>query len=398
MKQMKSTLLALALCAFGAGASAQTVSVADVEALPGETVSFTVDLTEGKANTYIAMQFDVQFPETGFATTGDYSVSPLWKNATSVVGSVDGHGVATITVSSIEAISAADVQGLLTVSFTVDSSVALGDYEVTLKNIWFGYGPSSKDYLDDVLFTVHVVGIHTVVLDENSTTAPEAAEKVNVRVMRTINANSWSTICLPFEMTEAQTKEAFGEDVQLADFDGTESEFDDNDDVVGITVNFVEANAIEANHPYIIKVSQSISEFTVDNVDISADEDEAYIEFDNGKSGSRRVVYSGFYGTYHAQTALDEFTLFLNGNKFWYSTGQTKMKAFRAYFYFLDILTEVKEAGVKIFINIDGEETKVNGIINNQSSNSKCFDLNGRKVMEPQQHGVYIINGKKTLK
>ena len=55
MKQMKTTILSLALCALCAGATAQSVTVADVEALPGETVAFTLNLTGGKAGTYTAM-------------------------------------------------------------------------------------------------------------------------------------------------------------------------------------------------------------------------------------------------------------------------------------------------------------------------------------------------------
>ena len=35
-------------------------------------------------------------------------------------------------------------------------------------------------------------------------------------------------------------------------------------------------------------LSAPVSEFTLDGVDIVADEDEAYVEFDNGKTGSRR--------------------------------------------------------------------------------------------------------------
>lgn len=391
MKHMKSTLLALALCAFGAGASAQTVSVADVEALPGETVAFTVDLNGGKADTYIAMQFDVQFPETGFATTGDYSVSPLWKNATSVVGSVDNHGVATIPVSSTEAISAADVEGLLTVAFAVDSNVPMGDYEVTLKNIWFGYGTSSKDYLEDVTFTVHVVDVRTVVLDENSTTAPEAADGVNVRVLRTINANVWSTICLPFAMTEEQTKEAFGEDVQLADFTGYETKEDDDENITGIKVNFEPANAIEANHPYIIKVSAPVTEFSVEGVDIDPEEEPT-------KAAVKRTKkqWSEMIGTYTAETTVEEQMLVLSGGKFWYSVGLTKMKAFRAYFDFFDVLTEVEEASVKVLIDLDDEETGIDGIIGSQS-NGRWYDLSGRNVAKPSQRGIYIQKGKKTL-
>ena len=165
---MKTTFLTLALCIMCANVKAQTVSVADVEALPGETVSFTLDLSGGKAETYIALQFDVHFPNNNFTTTGDYSVSSKWKNATSVVGSVDGDGVATIPVSSAETISDANVEGLLTIDFTVGSNVPVGEYDVTLKNIWFGYGTSSKDYVDDVTFKVNVVAQHTVILYEES--------------------------------------------------------------------------------------------------------------------------------------------------------------------------------------------------------------------------------------
>lgn len=233
------------------------------------------------------------------------------------------------------------------------------------------------------------------ILDENSTNVPPAASNVDVRVKRNINTGSWSSICLPFDMTEAQTKEAFGNDVQLAEFKGVNSEFDANDNVVGIKVNFNSVNSITANTPYIIKVSNAVSEFTLDGVNITPDEDEAYIEFDNGKTGSRRVVYSGFYGTYHADTPLDKNTLFLSGGKFWYSAGLTKMKAFRAFFSFLDILTEVEDAGVKMVVNIDDEETGIENV--NVNDNSMIYDLSGRHVYKAQK-GVYIVNGKKVLK
>lgn len=250
--------------------------------------------------------------------------------------------------------------------------------------------------VSDANFTITIgepVDTHTI-LDENSTTVPTAASNVDIRVKRTINAGSWSSICLPFAMTEAQTKEAFGNDVQLAEFKGVNSEFDANDNVVGIKVNFNSVNSITANTPYIIKVSNAVSEFTLDGVNITPDEDEAYIEFDNGKTGSRRVVYSGFYGTYHADTPLDKNTLFLSGGKFWYSAGVTKMKAFRAFFSFLDILTEVEDAGVKMVVNIDDEETGIENV--NVNDNSMIYDLSGRHVYKAQK-GVYIVNGKKVL-
>ena len=394
---MKTTFLTLALCIMCANVKAQTVSVADVEALPGETVSFTLDLSGGKAETYIALQFDVHFPNNNFTTTGDYSVSSKWKNATSVVGSVDGDGVATIPVSSAETISDANVEGLLTIDFTVGSNVPVGEYDVTLKNIWFGYGTSSKDYVDDVTFKVNVVAQHTVILYEESTTAPENATGVNVTVKRTINANEWSTICLPFAMSESQVKAAFGDDVQLGDFVKYDTTEDGDENIIGISINLADATAIEANHPYTIKVSHDITEFTIEGVDIESDEESAYTEYNNGQTGKKKVIYGTFEGTLHAGKTLTENQLFLSGNQFWYSSGLTTIKAFRAYFDFMDVLSEVENASSRVVVKWNDEQpTGISEIKHEAQKNSQYYDLSGRRVVRPNK-GVYIVDGKKTV-
>lgn len=246
----------------------------------------------------------------------------------------------------------------------------------------------------DAIFTITIdnpVDTRTV-LDETSTVVPESGTNVDVLVKRTINANQWSTICLPFAMTEAQVKEAFGEDVQLADFTGYETEEDDEENIVGIKVNFESVTAIEANHPYIIKVSETVTEFTADGVDIEPEEKPT-------KAAVKRTrkQWSEMIGTYVAETTIEDQMLFISGSKFYYSTGLTKMQAFRAYFDFFDVLTDVEEASVKVFVDIDDDQTRVDEIMNCKSSNGKWFDLGGRKVTKPSQHGIYITNGKKVL-
>lgn len=290
---------------------------------------------------------------------------------------------------------------LVTFRLKAATSVNVGDtFTGTLTNGTISAEDGSVHDVADATFTITITVPEDTrtVLDENSTTVPAAATNVDVRVKRTIKANEWSTICLPFAMTEAQVKEAFGNDVLLGDFAGAESEFDEDDNVTGIAVSFDEASAIEANHPYVIKVSQPVEEFTVDGVTIVADEDEAYIEFDNGKSGSRRVVYSGFYGTYHAQTVLDEFTLFLNDNKFWYSTGQTKMKAFRAYFAFLDVLTDVENAAgvIEFKMNLD-DATGIRTIDHSSLTIDHYYNLAGQRVGRNYK-GIVVTKGKKALR
>ena len=261
----------------------------------------------------------------------------------------------------------------------------------------------AKNVLDQWgdVFTEEFEITDDVVLDENSTNLPDVATGVNVNVKRTINAGNWSTICLPFAMTEEQCKEAFGSDVKIADFKGTESEFDGEDNVIGIKVKFQSVTSMEENHPYIIKVNEKITEFTADGVTIEPDE-RACIEFDNGETGSSRIVYSGFYGTYVANTVLDKFTLFLSDNKFYYSAGKTKIKAFRGYFAFHDILADVEgNSGAKIAFMVDDIPTHIENYAADRvylegAVYSIGGQLIGKNVNKNQlKKGVYIRDGKK---
>ena len=394
MNMKKVILNMLMLFAVTGVATAQTVTVADVEALPGETVKATLKLT-APASTYTGIQFALQFPTTGFSieekTTepgAEYCAVTGWS------GSIEYGSMTAGKVKFAAASGSTFTSARLEVEFTVDNSLALDKYDVTVTDIIFE-GGSHKDPVADVPFKVNVVERHTVVLDELATVVPTAVQNVDVTVKRTINANEWSTICLPFAMTAEQVKTAFGNDVVLKEFTGADSDFDNDDNVVGIKVNFDDANAIEVNHPYVIKVSNNITEFKVNNIDIDPQEDEAYIEFDNGKTGSRRVVYSGFYGTYHAETVVPNECLFLSNNKFWYSTGNTKMKAYRAYFEFLDKLTD-KSANTRIDFNFD-ETTGIKEVHGNANAEG-TYDLQGRKVEEPTNKGLYIVNGRKVVK
>ena len=247
----------------------------------------------------------------------------------------------------------------------------------------------SKFYTtDEVETTVTVTGAADgrVVLDETSTTAPDVASGVDLRVKRTINAGEWSTICLPFAMTAAQCQTAFGSDVEIGDFTGYT--YDSGEDK--ITVNFSSVTAIEANHPYIIKVSAAVTEFTVDGVDVNP-ADDPRVTF---RTSSKKL--KDFVGTYVADFDFYDDAkhtpLFLSGNKFWYATESTKhMKAFRAYFDFVDMLSEVDAARVAIAFD---EATVINDV--RTCSDDRYYNLSGQQVEAPTK-GVYVKNGKKVI-
>lgn len=288
------------------------------------------------------------------------------------------------------------------VTVEVSATMAAGDYPLSLKNIKMGAtsNPEEGTNIDEVYSTVTVeVQNYDVLLDEDSTVEPETSETaVTVMVKRTIAAGNWSTICLPFAMTETQVKAAFGDDVELADFTDYETVGNNDGDIESIAVNFEDVTAMEANHPYIIKVSSAVTEFTVAGVAITP-EDSPCVEYDNGLPGKKRKVLGTFAGTYVADFDFYNeavyYPLFLSGNQFYYATEHSShMKAFRAYFDFEASLPEAEMAESRIFMRIGDIET---GIRNVKPTSANCYyDLQGRRVEKPGK-GIYVKDGRKVV-
>lgn len=295
---------------------------------------------------------------------------------------------------------------LLTFTVVADETLTSGQtLPATIQEINFAkLNGQTVFYQDVVNFNVSISDPvdNSITLDELSTEVPEATDDaVDITVKRTINANEWSTLCLPFDMTKEQVYEAFGQDVQLAEFKDYDVDYDEEDKIVGIHVNFEATDLTEgfyANYPYMIKTSEKITEFKTHST-IAPDEEGILAEYDNGKTGPRRKVYGSFIGTYHAQTVVPANSLFLNGNKFWYSAGKTKMKAFRAYFTFVDVLTSVEESGAKINMNIGaGDATGIQTVERcSWNGDENVYNLQGQRVGKSYK-GIVIENGRKVLK
>lgn len=396
---MRKTILSLfALLSMGGSVMAgdkPVITVADVEALPGETVEFAVNLVDGKADTYTAMTLYAQFPTTGFATVSGATgatVSSAWPGASGVVGDIDAEGLATIPFASSEVIAGSAVENLVTVSFTVADDVELGEYPVTLKGTMFEYGTDSKDYADDVTFKVIVTD--RITLDENATTAPKVRSGVNVKVKRTIKAGEWSTLCVPFAMTKTQATAAFGDDVVIKAYSSYTAEIDEVTFIPSaITLNFTDyvlsaLKKIQAGTPYLIKTSQDIESFDVDNVNVTATTtDVSGPETEYGLAGK----FSGVL----AKTKVPENGLFISGNKFYYSKGNTDIMAFRGWFDLEAIYNVALPVEAPVYLSFDGGTTRISMTENdNQKVDGTYYNLSGQKVLNPTK-GLFIKNGKK---
>lgn len=289
---------------------------------------------------------------------------------------------------------------LINIPLTVSDDVTVGDtYTVKLKGMEFGRMGETPYRPDDITFTIQIgEPIASVVLDETATTAPTSSGvAVNVTVNRSVKANTWSTLCLPFDMTTAQVKEAFGDDVKLASFNswsftGTAPNVD------AITLNFSSATAITANTPCLIKVPNAITSFEVKNVEITVDDAECAQTYSVGSGKNKKNYTCTMFGTYIAGTT-DAGDLFLSGNTFYVSNGTTPIKGYRATFYFGDNITlpsAASTARVNLSFVDDNESTSIDQIDFSVSKDNLYYDLQGRPIATPTK-GLYIVNGKKVV-
>jgi len=394
----KKNLLTAVLLLMAGTAMAQNALQVEDFTLPQNGGDIAMTLTLDEADKYVSYQFKIQTPAgVGYVVDSDDDVACVLGTGHANSHAATAHWNDNVNMLNV---GVASMSSALFKGTTLELQIPMAEttapvgslFSFTVQDITFIDKEGVKSNLDNVTFNVKIgepIEQRTI-LNETSTIAPTAATGVNVRVKRTIKANEWSTICLPFAMSEAQCKAAFGNDVQLANFTSWSSEEDGGGNIVAINVGFTPVTAIEANHPYIIKLSSAVSDFTVDGVNI-APENEPTVQV-----GTKKAERGYMMGTYVANFSVPDEDLFLSGGKFWYSKGLTKMKAFRAYFEFADVLTSVEGADAPAFnITVGGETTNIKDI-KSELSDDFYYNLGGQRVEAPVK-GLYIQNGKKII-
>ena len=398
---MKKILFALSvMMLLFQNVSADNITAEDVNVLPGKTVQLAINMNRSD-RAYTAFQFEIELP-VGISVTEVLKSDRIPSSADYVLtwskvdnGDVNTYGLVGVDMSQSRAEITGTTGTILTLTLSAAETIDVGaSLQAKLKNITMQPVEGSKTYtFSDWQFAINISD-PWITLDENSTTLPEVSDgETEIKVKRTIKANQWNTICFPFAMTEAQVYEAFGEDVQVANFESYEV----LDDLTGINVVFGDAGlgqwGLMANYPYIIKTSKDLTEFIVTSR-IEPDEDYAYTEYAEGR-GPNKKVYGTFYGTLKAGGKVPANCLFLNGGDFWYSTGQSNIKAFRGYFDFVDGLASLENAASNAKMVFRGETTDIKGVTV-ETANDDMYDLQGRRIVNPDK-GVYIKNGKKVV-
>ena len=400
---MKKFLLSLvALMAIGVSAWADGLSIADAEVLPGMSTTIQLYLENTSGTAYRDFGFTFNLPEGLTRDTSKDGIT-AGDNLQEAASIMPGGQTLVMCVPDQDAVDAGlvDIRDyyittsgvLLNIRLNASADLEVGTVlEGSLVDFELSNTEGKAAIRTEVPFKVTVV--NTMTLDELSTVAPVTYAKNDVKVKRTFKKDEWSTICMPFALNATVLKAAFGEDAtyQLAQLDGYTVE-KSGDDITGITINFKTVAGAKANQPCIIKVNKDITEFNV-NVAISPAESKIEITETDDET-FEEVVTCSMVGTYVANTVVPKNSIFLSGNQFWYSTGKTKMKGYRAYITLKDELAGInlEDAGVKVGYAIDPLPTAINNV--EQKSNGSVYDLGGRKVSQPRQKGVYIVDGKK---
>lgn len=229
----------------------------------------------------------------------------------------------------------------------------------------------------------------TIDLDELYANGIIAQESINVTLKRTMVANEWNTICLPFSVTAEQARQAFGKDVKIAALDPNKTE-----DKNVLAFNFV--NTMEAGTPYIIKptTESPANGYTFDGVKTT--------------NASPSVVKSkggiGFVGIYDpvditsdvsknsALTSTTCYAAFLgDGDRLYKASDNSTTKGFRAYFA---IPENVSSA---MYIAVDGATTSIADIHTDCDTDVPTYTLQGQRVNNSGNRGIYIKKGKKFI-
>lgn len=248
-----------------------------------------------------------------------------------------------------------------------------------------------------------------LVLDEDSTLNVTKTYK-NARMLlhRTFtksadnNKKGWNSIILPVDMTAAQVKEAFGDSVQMAEFDRLENNW-----IKYSTVNVAgEDVVLKKNTPYIIYPTQKPLgnySYTIDGetntlngpvyVANGINYDDQTSELEHTVNGIG-MTYTGSYSS--PTTVSDDSYMFSKGDLI-HTIKSHDVKAYRCW------LKEDAHSGKMLMFSLNGNgmggTTGIQVIEENkQNTNTGIYNLGGVRMntndVNKLPKGVYIVNNK----
>lgn len=231
------------------------------------------------------------------------------------------------------------------------------------------------------------VSLPTISLSESEENKIETKSDVNISLNRKLVKGAWNTICLPFDVSAAQAKSAFGADVRIAAL---------NAESKGNTLMFDNktAEGIKAAVPYLIMPSEVKADDKYEFYNVS-------IKPENAAQASAVSTLDGFAfkGIYNKVDITqginnsESYAAFLGANNTLFKAKANSItKGFRAYFA---IPNSTATSALRVVV--DGNATSIKnincGVVENDDA---VYNLQGQRVdARSLMPGLYIKAGKK---
>lgn len=203
-----------------------------------------------------------------------------------------------------------------------------------------------------------------VLVDGHDFTAEKDFTATAASYTRTMTANGWFSLCVPFEVTTFPMNTTVYDVVSI--------------DESAQRVTIAARSMIEADSPVIFNWAGNSGEFKL-NVSNAAVKTTSFASLTNG-------LLSGTYLNGEAGSLSGKYALRADGTGFGRCTATAYGVPFRAF------LNTISSAS---FISIYDPITGI-GFIENDNEKTSAYDLLGRPVSKPTQ-GIFIINGKKEI-
>ena len=202
-----------------------------------------------------------------------------------------------------------------------------------------------------------------------------------VTINRSVTANQWTGMVLPYAMTQQQLKTIFGSDTQVATFTGATTSGDNT------RLNFTTTTGdIAAGTPFLLYATQDVKSLP--------------LIYGKPTATVSPVTKDGltFTGTFDANTAVAAGTVYLaTGNKMkTIEDGGGTIAGFRAY-----IVPNIPSPAKTFTLSVDATTTAIGNVsVSPAQQQAKIFSLDGRYVgltTDSLQPGVYIKNSRKFI-
>lgn len=212
--------------------------------------------------------------------------------------------------------------------------------------------------------------------------------KTNFFLDRTLTKDVWNTFASPFAIAADKMEAYFGAGAKVRKLGSTTIEEGNI-----LSLNFVTASSIEAGKPYIVKPTAADVDFSADGKEFEG------VDLTAASASADNTTYVNFVATLGKTTVtgnVDDILIMNTSGTLVHPTAVGDMKGFRGYF----VLHDASQARA---FSINFGDGKTTGIIPIRTENGTVttdgmtFDLQGRKVAQPTQKGVYIQNGKKVI-